>query len=338
MTHLKSKSVAEKKGFTLIELLVVIAIIAILAAILFPVFAKVRAKARQTQCLSNLRQLGLASFQYNTDYDESYYPHRFNGINNPLSNANGGPFDQTKITGAAQTRIFWISLLEPYTSSYNVFKCPSNPGSWVGAQTSGIPCGNSSAAGGNPTLGCGGLGYGGENSYGHNDSWMSPASSFASSVGAKVPQTVTDSDIPKPDSVVMMTDATYYGVGPDVSQMATTVNYNGVVDPTQQATDSAYVTHLGGQYPYYWENIGNSMLGYDPSNTGSGFPPSATNYSQDVAEGKTRHEGVINVQFVDGHTKAIPYGSLISNMCYWVTDINFTDTAGSWGGQHPDCN
>jgi prepilin-type N-terminal cleavage/methylation domain-containing protein/prepilin-type processing-associated H-X9-DG protein len=61
-----------KLGFTLIELLVVIAIIAILAAILFPVFAKVREKARQTTCLSNEKQIGLAVLQYNQDFDETY--------------------------------------------------------------------------------------------------------------------------------------------------------------------------------------------------------------------------------------------------------------------------
>jgi len=63
---------AIKRGFTLIELLVVIAIIAILAAILFPVFAKVREKARQTTCLSNLKQMGLAVLEYNQDYDDTY--------------------------------------------------------------------------------------------------------------------------------------------------------------------------------------------------------------------------------------------------------------------------
>jgi prepilin-type N-terminal cleavage/methylation domain-containing protein len=59
-------------GFTLIELLVVIAIIAILAAILFPVFAQAREKARQTMCLSNLRQVGTAAMMYVQDYDEVY--------------------------------------------------------------------------------------------------------------------------------------------------------------------------------------------------------------------------------------------------------------------------
>jgi prepilin-type N-terminal cleavage/methylation domain-containing protein/prepilin-type processing-associated H-X9-DG protein len=63
-----------RRGFTLIELLVVIAIIAILAAILFPVFAKAREKARQSSCLSNMKQLATAELQYCQDYDETYEP------------------------------------------------------------------------------------------------------------------------------------------------------------------------------------------------------------------------------------------------------------------------
>ena len=92
------------KGFTLIELLVVIAIIAILAAILFPVFAKVREKARQTQCLSNIRQLGLAMEQYLNDYDEQ-------------TPQGASPYN----TGAG-----WAHSVYPYTASVALFACPDD--------------------------------------------------------------------------------------------------------------------------------------------------------------------------------------------------------------------
>jgi len=92
-------------GFTLIELLVVIAIIAILAAILFPVFAKVREKARQTSCLSNEKQLGLGFMQYVQDYDEMF------PLASTWNNENQG----------------WASRIYPYVKSTGVFKCPDDP-------------------------------------------------------------------------------------------------------------------------------------------------------------------------------------------------------------------
>ena len=99
-------------AFTLIELLVVIAIIAILAAILFPVFAKAREKARQTSCLSNLKQLGLAVMQYCQDYDETY----------PISyqDAAGGPGT------ASQIPLTWPNRIQTYIKSTQLYGCPSD--------------------------------------------------------------------------------------------------------------------------------------------------------------------------------------------------------------------
>src|SRR5262245_17131853 len=100
-----------KSGFTLIELLVVIAIIAILAAILFPVFAQAREKARQTTCLSNEKQMGLALTMYAQDYDEIL----------PKSQL----FENPK--GGSGTIISFHQLLLPYTKNAAFHKCPSDP-------------------------------------------------------------------------------------------------------------------------------------------------------------------------------------------------------------------
>ena len=101
------------KGFTLIELLVVIAIIAILAAILFPVFAQAREKARQTTCLSNMKQIGLALMMYTDDYDETY------------PNANGGG---SGISPSDPSMRAYTCLLEPYVKNTALFVCPSAKG------------------------------------------------------------------------------------------------------------------------------------------------------------------------------------------------------------------
>ncbi len=113
---MKQKSSGLRGGFTLIELLVVIAIIAILAAILFPVFATAREKARQTTCTSNLKQIGAAFAQYNQDYDERYPVSSYENVT-PTPPARG-----------------WDGLIAPYLSTkigtsganVSVFNCPDD--------------------------------------------------------------------------------------------------------------------------------------------------------------------------------------------------------------------
>jgi prepilin-type N-terminal cleavage/methylation domain-containing protein/prepilin-type processing-associated H-X9-DG protein len=99
-----------KSAFTLIELLVVIAIIAILAAILFPVFARARENARRTSCMSNLKQINLGMLQYTQDYDEHYPMYRV-----PASSAE-----------TAARPFGWADALQPYLKSTQIFQCPSD--------------------------------------------------------------------------------------------------------------------------------------------------------------------------------------------------------------------
>ena len=100
-----SATLRRRHAFTLIELLVVIAIIAILAAILFPVFARARENARRSSCMSNMKQIGIGLMQYTQDYDE-LYPGRF--------------------MGSASGNQNWKILVQPYVKSIQVFACPSN--------------------------------------------------------------------------------------------------------------------------------------------------------------------------------------------------------------------
>jgi prepilin-type N-terminal cleavage/methylation domain-containing protein/prepilin-type processing-associated H-X9-DG protein len=99
-----------RRGFTLIELLVVIAVIAILAAILFPVFAQAREKARSAHCQSNLKQLATAIVMYSQDYDSHWVPAYYY----PAGQGN-----------AALGLYWWYDLIQPYARSYDVWICPS---------------------------------------------------------------------------------------------------------------------------------------------------------------------------------------------------------------------
>lgn len=109
------------RAFTLIELLVVIAIIAILAAILFPVFSQAKESAKKTACLSNARQMGDGLYMYLTDDDDSLpmanYP------NNPGNVASAFSY---RASGSHYVALNWADLIQPYVKNYNIFKCPDD--------------------------------------------------------------------------------------------------------------------------------------------------------------------------------------------------------------------
>src|SRR3569833_2824505 len=107
-----------RRAFTLIELLVVIAIIAILAAILFPVFAQARESARQSACLSNMKQIGNGLLMYLQDFDETFPPPDY-GTAPPTSAFSFA-------TPGGQQAFTWCDVLQPYVKNLPVFKCPSD--------------------------------------------------------------------------------------------------------------------------------------------------------------------------------------------------------------------
>ncbi len=130
------KTAVKSRGFTLIELLVVIAIIAILAAILFPVFAQAREAARKTSCLSNTKQIGLGAMMYVQDYDEMYPCNSWDGAFMGTTQNDIG-IDEPKFT-------LWPWRIQPYIKNKQIFVCPSDPATgksgWRGYSASPNNC------------------------------------------------------------------------------------------------------------------------------------------------------------------------------------------------------
>jgi prepilin-type N-terminal cleavage/methylation domain-containing protein/prepilin-type processing-associated H-X9-DG protein len=267
-----------KRAFTLIELLVVIAIIAILAAILFPVFAQAKSAAKRTLDLSNSKQLGLSSKMYLEDADDVYFPYRAYDDNwcdgkavNDATQAIPASCDPAGTeTHFYSHHHFWIENLQPYMKNMDIFRSPGQPNAWVLTNPLNAPTFN---------------GYGGQDSYGMN--------SFINNTNSAVKGFV-DTNIVDQANTLLINNEDYYHSLPSFRDRNGTVVTNGLLtgDPNQ---------YDWGGYGDQWANNGKGC-DWDATITDLG---SAAAMEKCITDQKELGNDRINVTWCDGHAKSV---------------------------------
>jgi prepilin-type N-terminal cleavage/methylation domain-containing protein/prepilin-type processing-associated H-X9-DG protein len=261
------------QGFTLIELLVVISIIALLAAILFPVFSRARENARRSSCQSNLKQIGLGILQYAQDYDEVMVPVWLDGACDPgfgWEATNAGVANHNCSSGNYK----WMDLLQPYVKSEQIFNCPSASTSGTSKVPrydyyNGVNYGSYAANLGN---------------YASNDTVNPPFSLYSGVAGNSVP--IKLAKIQAPATTVMVTDS------------------RGLSFSSGPSCVTAWWGSMGSDKDKFFYN----EIGEDPK-----APEMRTwifTGSNPVGAIAERHLETINVLWCDGHVKAVKLSAI----------------------------
>ena len=267
-----------RRAFTLIELLVVIAIIAILAAILFPVFAQAREQARKTVCLSNFKQVDLGMLLYIQDYDERIVPSDTGSINGPG-------------WGFGRPDYVYPELIQPYIKNWYIFRCPSDPNA-TDAGLSLDPNTNLPIGPNDPNFY---YAWGERADYGLNYAFLSPWVVRVEGDGVYVgsdPQPIAI--INQPAATIMSIDTIWdrdpqsgapLGGGNWTVEPPCIFDSNGnllVPDPDFYGY-GGWIPNPSGQSPYNWLEFGGAW---------------------------PRHHKMVNVSFVDGHARPMTIGQL----------------------------
>lgn len=269
MSNWQTARLRRRGAFTLIELLVVIAIIAILAAILFPVFAKARAAARKTTGTSNLKQLGTATMMYVQDYDERfpYYNWGLMSCNESGNGGGAGTLSGNAPGFEAYSAGAWCNSLQPYIKNLGLFQDPSDKHKWQPGYCINFPQSNFQA---------------GANSW-QRSTWLSYAWNESSSGTSLAEYSSPASDLLWSDYIGVLVDTWHKDQG---------------VGPGGWVGDSYVRRAIFNDLD--WQSA-------DPRDVGNAWNP---NWVRSIYINGIRHESHVNVNFMDGHAKLIPVGSM----------------------------
>jgi len=284
-----------RRAFTLIELLVVIAIIAILAAILFPVFAQAKEAAKKTSCLSNSKQIGIAHQTYMADYDDYTVP------------VNGCDWGSAEYGTTACTTYPYI--MQPYSKNWQIHR---SPGDKSGESDYGLQPDDSG-----PCLATDkGLCYGWRSNYGYNFEYLSLPVIDPGGAYSGRPYTLSSSRIGQVASTIFTVTSIWDRVGG-----VPRGGGNWAVDaPCIYETDGSYAVPNPLGYFYYLTT--SNGFKWDPTNSNSA---TQFGYAWPFFTGHT----VINANFMDGHAKGLKVGDLVKG-CNVTTSVITDDDQYLW--------